>query len=101
YGLWAQVADRVKHLRERHDVGKAISSDDEGKLLSACEVSHSTALLPLFVLSLDTGLRASEVRSLQRKDLLVRWDAGRIVEGELIVPKSKTAAGTGRTVPLS
>jgi len=53
------------------------------------------------VLSLDSGLRASEVRSLRRKDLKLEWREGVIESGELIVPKSKTDAGTGRSVPLT
>jgi integrase len=75
YGVWAPVADRVKHLKERHDVGKAVAPDDEAKLIAACEVSHSPALLPLFVLAMDTGVRASEIRALRRKDLRIEWQA--------------------------
>lgn len=101
YGLWAVLADRVKHLKESHDVGKAVSADDEAKLIAACEVSHAPALLPLFILSIDSGLRSSEVKALRRNDLVLDWADGRITHGELRVPKSKTEAGTGRSVPLS
>jgi integrase len=101
YGLWAQIADQVKFLRERHDVGRAISFEDEDKLKLAIRQSRSPALLPLFTLSRDTGLRASEARSLQHKDLVLNWCSGVIVSGTLTVPKSKTDAGTGRVVPLS
>lgn len=72
--LWNGIAEEmackgVRMLPERRDVGRAISSSDERKLIDAITKSRSPALLPLFVLSLDTGLRASEVRSLRRKDL--------------------------------
>ncbi len=70
-------------------------------MLDAAKESRSPALLPLVVLSLDSGLRASEVRSLRRKDLKLEWREGVIESGELIVPKSKTDAGTGRSVPLT
>lgn len=101
FNLWSQMADRVKNLRERHNVGRAITTEDEGKLLEAVGQSQSPALFTLFLLSLDTGLRKSEVRLLQRKDLLLTWSEGVITNGELIVPKSKTEAGTGRVVPFT
>src|SRR5438445_482343 len=57
--------------------------------------------MPLFIVSIDSGLRASEVRSLRHKDLKLSWTNGVISKGEIIVPKSKTEAGTGRLVPLT
>ena len=101
YGLWGPIADRVKALPERHDVGRAISAEDESELLAAASVSRSPALLPLVVLSLDTGMRLGESQALRRKDLRLEWADGSIVRGELVVPKSKTGAGTGRVIPLS
>jgi len=89
-----------RELRDR-DVGRAISSEDEKKILTAASQSRSPALLPLVVLSIDTGMRLGETQALRRKDLRLEWDKGSIVRGELIVPKSKTAAGTGRVIPLS
>jgi hypothetical protein len=46
FGLWGPIADKVKALPERHDVGRAISQGDESKLLAAASVSRSPALLP-------------------------------------------------------
>jgi integrase len=100
-GFWGPISDQVKMLRERHDIGRAISRADEEKLLTAARESLSPSLYPLFVLSIDSGLRASEVRSLRRCDLKLTWRDGLIVEGELAVPNSKTEFGTGRMVPLS
>jgi len=82
-------------------VGQAITWEEETKLLDGVSQSGSPALLPLVVVSLDTGLRASEIRSLRLRDLTLEWDAGVIISGHLVVPKSKTAAGTGRVVPLT
>jgi integrase len=101
HGLWGVMSDKVKSLRERRDIGRAISSVDEKKLIDAAANSRSPALLPLLIVSLDSGLRASDVRSLRRKDLKLEWRKGVIAKGELTVPKSKTEAGTGRTVPLT
>jgi hypothetical protein len=59
-GFWSAVADElerraIKKLPERHDVGRAISAEDEQKLLAAIAASRSPALLPLFILAIDTG----------------------------------------------
>jgi len=101
YGLWGPISDRVKALPERHDVGRAISPEDESKLLAAASASRSPALLTLVLLSLDTGMRLGESQALRRRDLRLVWANGSITKGEVVVPKSKTAAGTGRLIPLS
>ena len=101
FGLWGQISDRVNTLPERHEVGRAVSPEDEEKLIRAAQQSRSAALLPLLALSLDSGLRASEVRALHRRDVNLVWQAGVITSGEIVVPKSKTDAGTGRTIPLT
>jgi integrase len=100
-GLWTGIAHRVKMLRERTDTGRALSLEDEGRLLDAVGQSTSPALYPFFVLTLDAGLRPSETRALRRRDLTLTWRNGAIAEGELIVPRSKTEAGNGRVVPLT
>jgi integrase len=101
YGLWAMLSDRVKSLRERNDAGRSISREDEERITRAISECRSPAMLPLFMLSIDSGLRASEVRSLSRRDIALEWRDGVIVAGRLVVPKSKTEAGTGRIVPLT
>jgi integrase len=101
YGLWGAVSRKLSHLKENHNVGQAISADDENKLLIACNQSLSPSLFPLFILAIDTGLRASELRALRCKDLTITWSAGPIGCGELVVPKSKTEAGKGRSIPLT
>jgi integrase len=101
FGVWDSVKGRVRPLREPHDVGQAISREDEERILAAIHDSRSPALLPLFVLSVDTGLRASELRSLRIRDLNLEWRNGSIKSGWLTVSKSKTEGGTGRTVPIT
>jgi len=61
---WISFTALQTILPERPDVGRAISAEDEQKLLAAIAASRSPALLPLFILAIDTGLRASELRSL-------------------------------------
>lgn len=53
------------------------------------------SLYPLFVLSLDAGLRPSETRELRRANLHLVWRAGTIVDGENLVGRSKTDTGNG------
>lgn len=88
-------------LRERKDIGRAIPRSHEEWLLEAVKVSASPTLWPSFVLSMDSGLRASEVRALRRMDLDLEWRDRVIVQGTVRVPKSKTEDGTRRTIPLS
>jgi integrase len=101
FGLWGPIADRVRALPERHDIGRAISVQDEKRILAAASRSRSPALLPLIVISIDTGMRLGETQGLRRCDLSLVWNDGSIERGEITVRKSKTAAGTGRVIPLS
>ena len=101
FGLWGPIADRVRALPERHDVGRAVSAGDEAKLIAAASMSRSPALLPLLLISVDTGMRTSEVKALRFCDVKLTWEKGVIVGGEAVVPKSKTAAGTGRVIPFT
>jgi len=88
----------VDWLKERHDIGKALRHEDEEALRAACAISRSPALLPLFIVCLDAGLRASEAKTLRRRDLNLEWQVRVIAKGELVVAKSKTDAGTGRKI---
>jgi integrase len=103
HGLWGNVSRKLTRLRENHDVGKAVSYEHEVTLRAACGNSLAPALLPLFSMAIDTGLRAAELQSLRRKDLVLQFsqDGATILSGEVIVPKSKTEAGKGRSVPLT
>ena len=72
----------------------------------SCETSWQFASdksLPNYVSLKFDGLvsRAGEVRVLRLRDLRLTWDREQITSAEDIVPKSKTAAGTGRLIPLS
>jgi integrase len=101
FGLWANLQGRIRFLREPHDTGRAISHDDEARLLEAAGQSRSRALLARLVLALDTGLRANEMRQLRHCDLKLGWRGGAIEQGWLTVSRSKTEGGQGRTIPLS
>jgi site-specific recombinase XerC len=76
------------------NVGKALSVEDEKKLLDACADSRSRSLLPAVLLALNTGMRYGEIRFL-------RWLQVDLEKRTVRVGKSKTEAGTGRTIPLN
>ena len=54
---WANIQPDVKMLRERSDIGRALTADEQHRLLTACKKSHSRSLYPAVLLSLHTGLR--------------------------------------------
>ncbi len=44
--LWANLADDVKALKERKDIGRELSDDEQQRLLTACKVNASRSLYP-------------------------------------------------------
>jgi integrase len=92
--LWANVQPDVKMLSVRDDVGKALTTDEEKKLLAACGASRSRAVLPVVTLALNTAMRRGELQSLT-------WGQIDFLSERLTVGDSKTEAGQGRTVPLN
>jgi integrase len=76
------------------DIGRSLSVEDEMKLIDACADSRSRSLLPAVLLALNTGMRYSELR-------LLRWQQVDLTRRTVRVGKSKTEAGTGRTIPLN
>jgi integrase len=96
HGLWEQlwVGRKFKPLPVENEIGRALSINEQHRLLAACKVSRSRSLYPAVLISLHTGLRNGELRSL-------RWRQIDLIGGTLTVGKSKTQAGTGRLIPLS
>jgi integrase len=92
--MWAVLADDVRMLRENKDVGRALSPDEESRLLAACKASSSRSLFPAVLVSLHSGLRNQELR-------LLRWRQVDLLAATIQVGKSKTEGGSGRVVPLS
>ena len=92
--IWANLQPDVKMLTARDDTGKAITADEEKRLLEACASSRSRALLPAVTLAMNTGMRRGEILSLS-------WSQIDFLNERLTVGKSKTAAGQGRAIPLN
>jgi integrase len=90
--LWAMLQGEVKFERERSSIGKALTPEEETKLLTACE---SNALLHTVVsLALNTALRKNEIR-------MLRWSQIDLLERTLTVGRTKTEGGSGRVIPLN
>jgi integrase len=92
--LWASIQPDVRMLPTRDDVGKALSADEEKRLLDACSESRSRSLMPAVLLALNTGMRLSELR-------LLRWTQVDLKKKTVRVGKSKTQSGANRTIPLN
>jgi integrase len=94
YGAWDRIRADVTQLAERQDVGRALETEEERILLYECGRSRSRLLLPFVIVALETGARRNTIRTL-------RWLNIDLVARSLTVGKDKTAAGTGRTVPVN
>ena len=75
-------------------VGRSISATEEANLLKACASSRSRSLPVAVTIALNTCMRLSEIRLLQ-------WSQLDFVSQAITVGKSKTAAGTGRVIPMN
>ena len=80
-------------LPERKDTGRALTADEEHRLIEATEKTDS-ACHTATLLALNTTMSKKEVRTL-------RWNQVYFEERTLVVGKSKNAARTGRIIPLN
>ena len=90
---WQPLHGRIKKLPERKDIGRALTFDEEKQLLEAARGINS-ACYTAVVLALNTSMRHSEILNL-------RWRQIDFAQRTLTVGRSKTAAGTGRLIPLN
>jgi integrase len=91
---WSLLWPKVRKLEERKDVGRALSSDDQHKLLDGLKdrrTPHLSTLVPLLLL---TGMRSGEGLSL-------RWGQVDLIDRTVRVGRAKTANGTGRVIPIN
>jgi integrase len=94
YRMWEAVAADVDFLKENPSPGRALTADEESRLLEVASKSRCRSLYAVVMLAINTGLRASEIRGLA-------WRQVDFLGSALTVGQSKTAAGTGRMVPLN
>ena len=94
YRMWEAIAPDVDFLQENASPGRALTADEETRLLDVASKSRCRSLYPVVMLAINTGMRASEIRGLT-------WAQVDFLASALTVGKSKTAAGTGRLIPLN
>jgi len=87
---------RAKKLKlaERGEVGRALTAEEEKNILVQARASESPHIYAAVMIALNTGLRDSEIRQMQ-------WRQIDVFKQLLTVGRSKTAEGTGRTIPLN
>jgi integrase len=95
---WSILWPKVRKLEERKDVGKALSSDEESKLLKAVieqsSPNRSQTLGTFLRVALLTGMRSGEITGLT-------WGQVDLARRVLTVGRAKTASGTGRQIPMN
>jgi integrase len=92
---WSQLWPRVKKLEERKDVGRALSPEEETRLIqAAAEVRRSALIGPFVRVALLTGMRAGEILGL-------RWAQVDFQKRIISVGRAKTSSGTGRQIPMN
>ena len=91
---WKQLWPNTPKLIEPSDVGRALSPDEEGRILGAAAANRSPFILPFIRIALLTGMRSGEIRTMQVRQI-------DIDNRQLRVGKAKTAAGTGRGIPMN
>jgi integrase len=92
-GFWRALEPDVTFLKENSDVGRALSRNEEARLLAEC-LKADSACYTAVVMALNTTMRKDELCKLQW--LQVDW-----MNRTLIVGESKTEAGEGRVIPLN
>ena len=91
---WHLIADQLKPLPERRNVGRALSEEEKAALINVARKKPEWQLASLAaLLALNTTMRAGEIRCLQWRDI-------DLVEKTLTVRRSKTEAGE-RVIPLN
>jgi len=90
---WSILWPKLKHLEEPHDVGRALTTDEEQRLVDTAMWNRSRMIGPIIRVALMTGMRRDEIR-------LLRWRQINFYGKEITVGRAKTEAGKGRVIPF-
>jgi integrase len=91
---WSLLWPKVRKMEERKDVGRALSPEEQRRLLEGLadrRTPHLPSLIPMLLL---TGMRAGEALSLT-------WGQVDLLGKTLTVGRAKTSNGTGRMIPVN
>jgi integrase len=91
---WHLIADEVRTLPERRDIGRALTPEHKAMLLTTASSRPEWQIAYLAMrLALNTTMRACEIRGL-------RWRDVNLEEASITIVKSKTESGK-RVIPLN
>jgi integrase len=93
-GTWKQLWPRLKKLDERSDIGRALTPEEESRLLTVLGETKSQNGQMFVRLALLTGMRSGEILDLTWKQIDFR-------RRTVTVGIAKTAAGSGREIPMN
>jgi integrase len=92
---WSTLWPRVRKLEERKDVGKALSSEEEQRLVETARRNPRWKMLSTVIqAALLTGMRSGEIVTLT-------WDQVDFGKRVITVGRAKTSSGTGRQIPMN
>jgi len=95
---WSILWPKVRKLEERKDVGKALSPEEESRLLAAVfdqtSPNRSQTLGTFVRVALLTGMRSGEITGLT-------WGQVYFTRRVVTVGRAKTSSGTGRQIPMN
>jgi integrase len=91
---WSLLWPKIRKLEERKDVGRALSPEEQQRLLAGLQQRRTPHLQTLIPLLLLTGMRSGEAKSLT-------WAQVDLMDNTITVGRAKTSNGTGRTIPIN
>ncbi len=91
---WRTLWPNLRKLEERKDAGRALSPEEETKLLEAIPVLRSVLIGTFVRVALMTGMRSGEIISLT-------WGQVDLARRVITVGRAKTSSGTGRQIPMN
>lgn len=91
---WSVLWPSVRKQEERKDIGRAITAEEESRLLRAASDSRLPLIATFVRIALATGMRAGEITSLT-------WAQVDMEKRTVRVGRAKTVAGTGRVIPMN
>jgi integrase len=91
---WSILWPTVRRNEEPKDVGRALSPEEEARLLKAMEEARSPVLAAFVKTLLLTCARSGELKNM-------RWSQVDFENRVVTVGKAKTDAGTGRQIPMN
>jgi len=91
---WSLLWPKVKRNEEPKDTGRALTPEEEARLLKAVEKARSPVLATFVKALLLTCARCGELTGMT-------WGQVDLVNRVITVGKAKTNAGTGRQIPMN